>query len=147
MYEGCADSLEEYLETVWQRHGRCDVENYAKVPQPVYTAHNYYGDGVAPYERDRTSPKSALASNAKITEEADGVYLEMTLDSSFDDIRADVVTTESLGLPRITECPFDAPDGSDIKISQDIFGAQRGKNPTPGAIEGVKAGKVKVKIW
>ena len=147
MYAGCADSLEEYLETVWREHGRCDVENYAKVPQPVYTAHNYYGDGVVPYERDYTSPKSALASNAKITEEQGGVYLEMELDESFDGICADVVTTERLGLPRITECPFDAPDGSSIKISHDIFGAQRGKNPTTGAIEGIKAGKVKVKVW
>ena len=82
-----------------------------------------------------------------ITEEEGGVYLEMELDESLGGICADMVTTESLGLPRITECPFDAPDGSSVKISHDIFGAKRGKNPTTGAIEGIKAGKVKVKIW
>ena len=51
-----------------------------------------------------------------------------------------------LGLPRITECPYDAPDGTDVKISQDIFGALRHKNPTVGPIEGITAGKVRVKI-
>ena len=146
MYEGCADTLEEYLETVWRVHGKCDVENFAKIPQPVYTAHNYYGDGVIPYERDNTSVKTALASNVKFMKEADGVYLEMTLDPAFDTLEAQTVTTEMLGLPRITDCPYDAPDGSDVKISSDIFGAMRHKNPTVGPIEGIKAGKVRIKI-
>ena len=146
MYKGCADSLEEYLEAVWQAHGKCDVENYAKIPQPLYTAHNYYGDAVIPYERDHTSVKTSLATDAKITACEDGVYLEMTLDKDFDTLKAQTVTTEMLGLPRITECPYDAPDGTDVKISQDIFGVLRHKNPTVGPIEGITAGKVRVKI-
>jgi hypothetical protein len=146
MYEGCADTLEEYIDTVWNHYGKCDVENYAKIPQPVYTAHNYYGDGVTPYERDATSVKTEALSEAKITQESDGVYLEMTLDTAFDTLEAQSVNTEMLGLPRITECPYDAPDGSAVKISSDIFGALRHKNPTVGPIEGIKAGKVRVKI-
>ena len=82
----------------------------------------------------------------KFTKEADGVYLEITLDPAFDTLEAQTVTTEMLGLPRITDCPYDAHDGSSVKISQDIFGALRHKNPTVGPIEGIKAGKVRIKI-
>lgn len=144
MYEGCAGSLEEYLETVWRVHGKCDVENYAKIPQPVYTANNYYGDGVVPYERDTASAVSALATGAKIVEEADGVYLEMTLDSSFGALAPEVITTEKLGLPRITECPYDAPDGSRVVIDTDILGE---KLPAVGALACLKPGKNRVRVW
>ncbi|MBQ8402964.1 MAG: right-handed parallel beta-helix repeat-containing protein [Clostridia bacterium] len=144
MYEGCADSLEEYIETVWQHYGKCDVENYAKIPQPVYTANNYYGDGVVPYERDTASAVSALATEAKIVEEADGVYLEITLDSSFGALAPEVITTEKLGLPRITECPYDAPDGSRVVINTDILGE---KLPAVGALAALHAGKNRVRVW
>jgi hypothetical protein len=144
MYAGCSDSLEEYLETVWAHYGKCDVENYAKIPQPVYTANNYYGDGVVPYERDTASAVSALATGAKIVEEADGVYLEMTLDSSFGALAPEVITTEKLGLPRITECPYDAPDGSDVAIDTDILDE---KLPAVGALACLKPGKNRVRVW
>jgi hypothetical protein len=144
MYAGCSDSLEEYLETVWAHYGKCDVENYAKIPQPVYTANNYYGDGVVPYERDTASAVSALATEAKIVEEADGVYLEMTLDSSFGALAPEVITTEKLGLPRITECPYDAPDGSDVAIDTDILDE---KLPAVGALACLKPGKNRVRVW
>jgi hypothetical protein len=120
------------------------VENYAKIPQPVYTANNYYGDGVVPYERDTASAVSALATGAKIVEEADGVYLEMTLDSSFGALAPEVITTEKLGLPRITECPYDAPDGSDVAIDTDILDE---KLPAVGALACLKPGKNRVRVW
>ena len=146
MYEGCATTLEEYIKTVWKHHGKCDVENYAKIPQPVYTAHNYYGDGVIPYERDDTSAKTSLASEAKITVENDGVYLEMDLDASFDSIEANIVDMQNMPLPRITECPYEDANGNNIRITNDIFGSTRRKTPTIGPIEGIHSGKVRVKI-
>jgi hypothetical protein len=146
MYAGFPDSMEGYISTVMTKHGKGDVEYYAREEQPVFMAHNYYGDGVSAYERDTTSIKTDLATEAVITEEEGGVYLEMTLDEAFDGIKAEVITTEKLGMPRIVEALYENPDGSHIRITHDMLGTQRGKNPTAGPIEGIKAGKVRVKV-
>jgi hypothetical protein len=145
LYNGSPDTLEEYVERVWNRFGKCDVESFAKEMQPMYAAHNYYGDGVPPYDRDHTSVKTETASGAVIVVEANGeVYLEMTLDEAFDTLEAEIVDTERLDVPRISELPYEAPDGSRIVVDCDLLGNPRGKNPTTGPIEGLHAGKVRV---
>jgi hypothetical protein len=70
----------------------------------------------------------------------------MTLDEAFDGIKAEVITTEKLGMPRIVEALYENPDGSHIRITHDMLGTQRGKNPTAGPVEGLKSGKVRVKL-
>ena len=121
------------------------MESFAKEKQPLYTAHNYYGDGVPPYDRDHTSVKSDTVSDAKITMAENGeVYLEMTLDEAFATLKGEIVDTERLGIPRISELPFEAPDGSRIVVNVDLFGNSRGANPTTGPIEGLCAGKVNI---
>ena len=146
MYEGFSDSMEEYISTVMSKYGKGDVEYYEREEQPVFMAHNYYGDGVSVYERDVTSVKTELATEAVITEEEGGVYLEMTLDEGFDGIKAEVITTEKLGMPRIVEALYENPDGTPIRIAYDMLGAKRGKNPTAGPVEGIRSGKVRVKV-
>ena len=108
--------------------------------QPVYTAHNFYADGVAAYEKDGTSVKTSAKTNARIVTEKDGVYLEIDIDPAFDKIKAERVDTQRLGVPRLTELPYDAPDGSFITVSEDMLGRSRGAHPTTGAIEGLCAG-------
>ena len=146
MYEGFPDSMEEYISTVISKYGKGDVEYYEREEQPVFMAHNYYGDGVSVYERDTTSVKSDLATEAQIIEKDGGVYLEMVLDEAFDSIKAEVITTEKLGMPRIVEALYENPDGSHIRITHDMLGAHRGKNPTAGPVEGIRSGKVRVKL-
>lgn len=146
MYEGCPDTLEEYLDTVWTKHGKGDVEYYAREKQPVYMSGNFYADGVPAYERDKNSVLSNSAANAKISVEEDGVYLEMDIDTCFADVKTEIITTEKLGMPRITEALFENPDGTQITLDTDILGNKRGSTPTAGAIEGIGAGKVRVKI-
>ena len=67
-------------------------------------------------------------------------------DPSFDTIKAQKVDTARLGVPRLTELPYDAPDGSFISIDEDMLGGSRGPNPTTGSIEGLHAGKNRVLI-
>ena len=144
MYEGCPASLEEYVATVEEKHGKCDEEQFAMEKQPAYMAHNYYADGVPAYERDHECVKTTTPSEAKITVENGDVYLEMTLDESFSSIKADIITTEKLGTPRITEACYENPDGSPITIDRDLLGNARGVAPTVGPIEAVGVGKVKI---
>lgn len=145
-YNGAPDTLEEYLDTVFTKYGKCDTEAFSWEKQPLFTAHNYYGDGVPPYERDRTSVKTRLATDACVYEENGDIYLEMTLDSCFHTLFPTPVDTERLGLPRISEAPFENPDGTPITVNVDLFGNARGSHPTTGPIEGLTAGHIKVKI-
>lgn len=146
MYNGCPDTLEEYLDTVWQKYGMCDIANYMLERQPVYMAHNYYGDDVPAYERDKDCVKAATATKAQIVTEEDGVYLEMVLDESFASMRPEMIDTGKLGMPRISEARYENPDGSDIRIDKDMFGKKRGEHPTVGPIEGIGAGAVRVRL-
>ncbi len=144
LYNGAPDTLEEYLDTVFTKYGKCDTEAFSFEKQPVFTAHNYYGDGVPPYERDRTSVKTRLATNARVYEEDGNVYLEMTLDESFATLLPEIVDTKRLDMPRITEAPYENPDGTPITVDTDLLGNKRGSHPTAGPIEDLGTGHVKV---
>ncbi|MBQ9747780.1 MAG: right-handed parallel beta-helix repeat-containing protein [Clostridia bacterium] len=147
LYNGCPDNLQEYLDVVYKRFGKCDVESFAKEKQPLYTAHNFYTDGVAPYDRDHTAAVCDKPSDAVITVEEDGgVYLEMTLDASFDTLSATPVDTERLGIPRIAEERYENPDCTPVTVDCDLFGKARGEHPTVGPIEGLASGRVRILI-
>lgn len=64
-------------------------------------AHNYYGDGVPAYERDKDCIKTTTATEAKIVMEEDGVYLEMVLDESFASMQPEIIDTQKLGTGKI----------------------------------------------
>jgi hypothetical protein len=114
--------------------------------QPVYMAHNYYGDDVMAYERDKECVTTRLATEARISREEDGVYLEMVLDEAFGKMEPEIIDTNKLGMPRISESRYENPDGSDIRVDVDMFGRKRGEHPTVGPIEGLGTGKVKVRL-
>jgi hypothetical protein len=69
------------------------------------------------------------------------------LDEKFDTLVTDMITTDYLGAPRITEEIFENPDGTPICIDTDLLGNARGENPTAGPLEGLRAGTQKIKIW
>ena len=145
MFNGSPDSLEEYIQTVWEKFGRCDALQFGSVPQPFYTAHNYYGDGVPPYDRDHTSVSCETQSFAKIEADENGdIYLSLTLDERFAELHPIPVNTERLDVPRISEAPYENPDGSPISIDSDFFGHSRSENPTSGPIENLTAGTVRI---
>ena len=146
MYNGSPATLEEYIERV-KKHGKGDVEYFMRERQPAYMAHNYYGDGAEAFEFEQDSVMTETASGVQIIEEEDGLYLEITLDERFETLATDTITTEYLGVPRITEEVYENPDGTPICIDTDLLGKARGERPTAGPIEGLCAGKQRIKIW
>ena len=145
VYNGSPDSMDEYIRRV-AAHGKGDVEYFMRERQPAYMANNYYGDGTQAFEFDKGSVLTATASEVKLLEEEDGVYLEITLDDAFDGINTATVTTEMLGMPRITEELFENPDGSPVTVDTDLLGNKRGACPKAGPIEALRAGKQKIKL-
>jgi hypothetical protein len=57
------------------------------------------------------------------------------------------ICTESLGMPRITECRFEKSDGSDIVLDYDLLGKNRKDKATVGPIEDLNPGENRVLIW
>lgn len=82
-----------------------------------------------------------------IIEEGDCVYLEITLPEGIDKVKTELVTSEKLGMTRISEARFEMPDGSPLSLNVGLAGEKRGKNPLPGPLEGLRKGKNRVMVW
>lgn len=83
----------------------------------------------------------------KIVQDLDGVYLETELPEEMFCGKGEVVTSEKLGLTRITEERFEAPDGSDLRLDSDLVGNAAKGAVLAGPLQGLRAGKNRVKIW
>lgn len=146
-YDGCPASLEEYTEKVASL-GSGDLDLFMQVKQPAYINGNAYLNGAQGYEREINSFSSPADPQVKITAEEDGtVWLELTLPEGLTGLRTSLYATPDLDMPRITEVPFENPDGSPIVWDCDYLGQKRSSKPAPGPLEGVKGGYQRIRIW
>lgn len=145
-YNGCSVSMEEYIARATE-NGRGDIEKFLPVKQCAYIDGNCYLEGAEGFEREKNSLISDRKAEVKITEEADGVYLEITLPDNFDAFHAQLVKSHSLEIPRITEAPYEAADGSEIVFDTDINGESRLSHSVAGPLAGLRAGYNKIKLF
>lgn len=146
IYDGCPTSLEEYIERVL-KNGKGDVETYDNVQQPAFINNNCYLDGVKAFERENSKFISSLNPNVKIYEENGKVYLEIDMPEDYKPLPTEIITTEKLGMPRISEAPFENPDESPITADTDLLGAKRAAAPTVGPVEQLKPGHNKICVY
>lgn len=145
-YKGFTVSLEEYVSEVISL-GNGDLELYQQVLQPVYAMGNSYLNGAPAIEREEDSHCSSFDPQVRIIEEDEEVYLEIQLENGMLETRANVLETKDLGMVRIAEAPFEYPDGTPIVFDTDYHGKKRGKTPTLGPLENLRAGVNRIKIW
>lgn len=145
-YDKHPSTWEEYLKRIIDL-GNEDHEKFKLVPQAVYINGNAYLKDAPAYAQEKDNYVSKADPKVKIVEEADGTYMEMDVEEGVLNISTQIIHTKMLGMPRITEAPFDAPDGSMIVFDKDILGAQRSGYPTAGPIEGLKAGHNRILVW
>ncbi len=145
-YDEHPSSWEEYERRI-RAAGNEDHEKFKLVPQPVYINGNAYLNGAPAYAKEENNFKTAANPNLKITEKADGTYLDIEVEEGLFAVPTEVITTEKLGTPRISESPFDDPDGRSITFDTDITGAKREGQMVPGPIQGLKAGKNHIRVW
>jgi len=145
-YDESSVSVEEYIERL-KALGIGDHDLYFKEKQPVYINQNVYCNGAQHFDREETYCNIDANPNISIKDEGDAVYLELCVDESMLQLSSNIVSTETLGVPRIVEQRFDNPDGTDIFFNQDMIGVKRKTNPTAGPIEYLKPGYNKIKIW
>lgn len=145
-YTGHPASMEEYIEKVTS-FGNGDMEQFMQVKQPVYINGNAYLNGAGAFDREAKNFLSEKDPAVRVTEEEDGTYLEINVERGMLDMPEEIYTTEKLGMPRITEAPYDNPDGTSIIFDQDFTGRLRKESPLAGPLEGLKEGFNHILVW
>lgn len=139
---------EEYKLLIFAQ-GRRENQEFGHIrstPQPVWIAGNAYAGAAEPF-RAETDPIRAEGMAAEI-EEKDGQWtLTLTLPAAAADADCAPVTTERLGTPRLTEEPYENPDGTPVDFTGDFFGAHRGVRVIPGPFAGLTAGTQTLTVW
>ena len=109
------------------------------------------GKSIASLHEPNAIVDTLFNPNIKITEEADGWYLEMSVDHSWNSSRTrPLISTSQLPKAQHMGQAFENADGTPYAIDTDYFGNKRNlNNPSPGPIElkGTGIQRVKYKVW
>ncbi|MBP3359990.1 MAG: right-handed parallel beta-helix repeat-containing protein [Clostridia bacterium] len=144
-YNGCPVSMEEYIDRV-RANGRGDIEVYYNVRQPAYIEKNIYINCAKPFDGEKENIVSeTVNSNAVITEGSD-IYLEINIPHDIEKIDTQIMSTENIPTPRISEHPFENPDGTLLFLDRDFFGRDRRIRNGIGPVSDIRAGYNKIKL-
>lgn len=145
-YNGCPTSLEEYVDEVLDQ-GNGDLEVYLLVKQPAYINGNCYLNGATAFEKEERNHQSQFDPLVKIVTEGKETFLELQVEKELLNLKAEIITTEKLGMPRIVEAPYDDPEGNPITFDTDYQENPLGENPIVGPLQGLKEGLNHIKVW
>lgn len=145
-YDGSAVSMEEYVERV-RAEGNKDTERFERVKQPACIDGNVYLKGAQAFDREENHYTADADPGVRVVTEGDEVFLELTLPEDMDKLITRIYASDELGLTRISEACFEAPDGSTIVFDKDLKGNARNEHPVPGPLEELKSGNNRIKIW
>lgn len=145
-YDGCPVSAQEYVERVAQR-GVGDLENFLPVPQPVYIDGNVYLHGAQGFKGEEHGCSISEDPKVRVSQEAEGLYLEITLPEAVFDVATEAVDTNRLGLVRIPEAAFEGVDARPMTLALDLLGSMRGEKPVPGPLQELRPGRNRICLW
>lgn len=146
-YNGHLSSWDEYQNIIISKGVADDHGKFEETLQAVYIERNVYLNGALAYEKEEQNYISEINPKVKILENKDGTYLELVLDKDVFQVPTQIMKTELLGMPRITEVPFDDLEGKPIVFAEDYFGIKRKDQPVPGPIERLKPGYNCLCVW
>lgn len=145
-YDDCPATWDEYVAGVTAL-GLGDLENFEKVQQAVYINQNAYFNGAIPFKGEKEKYVSESKLSAAVFEEDGITWLEMDVAEDFLEFRGQLIDTKVLGRVRITEMPYEDPEGNPIVIDTDYFGEKRDQTLPIGPFTHLKKGKNRIKLW
>jgi alpha-L-arabinofuranosidase len=115
----------------------------------ITAAGNVFLAGAKPSTQDKDAVVAeSFDPDIKLVEKNDGWWLEMKVDSSWQEkVKRTLVTSPLLGKATRSEAPFEQPDGTPYRLDTDYFGEKRrveAPSPGPFNIGNVKVLLVKV---
>jgi alpha-N-arabinofuranosidase len=111
---------------------------------------NVYLAGAKPSTRDRDAlVTEASDPGIKLQEKPDGWWLEIAVDPAWTSgWKRVIVTTESLGMAKVPDAPYEQSDGTPYRIDTDYFGRKRKtENPAPGPFRSPSKKLIRLKVW
>jgi len=130
--------------------GRVNLAAYDPAKLPVFMKGNVFVNGAKPC-RSESDPvlEPDFDPGLKLVKKGDAYYLEATLATRWAAAqKRSLVTTELLGKPKLTDLPYEKPDGSPYRLDNDYFGNKRSAaSPFPGPFEWSRDGKQTLKVW
>lgn len=126
--------------------GNTDEAKYARVMQPVYLGGNAYA-GCARAWRGEQGQLTLEKAPAEVRLEEGRAILTITVPEALASREGVPVSTQSLGMPRCTECPYDNPDGTPVDFAPDLLGRRRTGAGIPGPLATLAPGENQVIIW
>ena len=142
----CGD--DRYYNNLFAQRG--DISPYDKPTLPVWMAGNVFLKGAKSCKQEAAPLlKPDFDPTIKLVEKPNGWHLELTEDKSWrDEAKRKLVTTEWLGKAKVSDCTFENPDGSLLRVNTDYFGHKRSaSNPFPGPFEKIATGQQQIKVW
>ncbi len=129
-----------------KEHTGYDHGKYHHVPQPVWIEENAYAGYAKPFRAEK-NPIMTDGMSDDIREENGEWILTLMVPASVTEASCEAVTTQRLGTPRITEAPYENPDGTPIDFTIDMMGDRRTGDIIPGPFAGLATGKQELVVW
>ncbi len=145
-YEGCPTSLAEFHEQLVAL-GSVDIEEFTPLKQPAYIDGNAYFKGAVAFSKEKNNFISEKNPDFKVTNQEDGVYVEITLPEEFFAVKTKIQSSKTLEMTRISKAIYVDKNGEEIIIDVDYFGEKRTQKPTVGPFENLKVGYNKIKVF
>ena len=122
-----------------------DHHLHADTPQPVRIAENAYAGSAVPF---RAEAGALIAEGmSAVLNEREGVwFLTRTVPAAVAEGTCTPVTTRRLGAPRLTEEPYENPDGTPVDFAVDLIGQRRGA-VVRGPLAALRAGEQTLAVW
>lgn len=142
LYNECPTDDEKWFEHL------NTVDEFAAARLPMHCGSNLYFSDAEPYRKEPdTVACPDMKPVVKLSDEADGVYLEFDFGDKMSQVNTVTVTTDFLGIAFEPELPYERPDGTPLCIENDFFGNTRpaGKM-TVGPFEGLGNGPQRIKV-
>lgn len=146
-YDGFPPDLEAYRQQVISL-GIGDLDKFKRVPQPVMIRGNVYLQNARPYDRETDAVElPAYSAEVQLWHEDGKAQLSMRVPDEMLAASAGIVSTQTLGAPRITNCAYDAPDGSPVTLDTGLLGDVRAAAPPAGPLARLQPGLCRVTVW
>ncbi len=137
-------SPDEYPTRLQEQTG--DHTKYHQVPQPVWVEENVYAGYARPFRAEK-NPILTDGMSADVREENGKWILTLSVPAPVTDASCRAVTTARLGAPRITEEPYENPDGTPIDFTRDFLENHRADRVIPGPFATLSKGENRIVIW
>jgi alpha-N-arabinofuranosidase len=143
---GIHNGDERFYNNLFVAHGLDGYDNR----EPIWMQGNVLAAGGKASVHE-TNPLVAEEHDAKLAlrEASDGWYLDLALDTTWGEVvNRPLVTSDLLGKALTTDCPFENPDGTPLRIDTDYTGRIRHTdNPFPGPFEICDSGTRSIRVW